>query len=44
MFSAMMPPQPNLSDIEIAGVISYERSSWGNDYGICMPSDVAAVR
>lgn len=44
VYNGAMPPQPTLSDEEIAAVISYERTSWGNDYGICMPADVAAAR
>lgn len=43
-YNGVMPPQPNLSDLEIAAVISFERQSWGNDYGYCMPADVAAAR
>jgi mono/diheme cytochrome c family protein len=43
-YNGVMPPQPGLSDLEIAAVITYERSSWGNDYGACMPDQVAAAR
>lgn len=43
-YDGVMPAQANLSDLEIAAVISYERNSWGNSYGFCMPADVAAVR
>lgn len=43
-YNGVMPAQGNLSDLEIAAVITYERSSWGNDYGICLPADVAAAR
>lgn len=43
-FNGVMPPQANLSDLEIAAVISYERSAWGNDYGICFPEQVRAAR
>ena len=44
LFIEAMPAQPNLSDEEIAAVITYERNSWGNDFGICMPEDVAKAR
>ena len=43
-YNGVMPAQPNLSDLEIASVITFERNSFGNDYGICLPADVAAVR
>lgn len=43
-YNGVMPAQGNLSDLEIAAVITYERSSWGNDYGHCMPEQVAAAR
>lgn len=43
-YNGVMPAQGNLSDMEIASVITYERMSWGNDYGPCMPEDVAAAR
>ena len=32
------------TDIEIAAVLTYERNSWGNDFGDCKPEDVAAAR
>jgi nitrite reductase (NO-forming) len=40
----MVPQAAMLSDAEIAAVITYERHSWGNDYGVCRPEDVAAAR
>ena len=40
----MTPQRALLTDLEIASVMTYERMSWGNDYGPCLPSDVAAVR
>jgi len=40
----MVPQKDLLKDLEIAAVITYERNSWGNDYGDCMPSDVATAR
>ncbi len=43
-YNGVMPAQGNLSDEEIAAVITYERQSWGNDYGLCLPEAVAAAR
>jgi mono/diheme cytochrome c family protein len=44
VYNGAMPAQPNLSDLEVAAVITYERNSWGNDYGMCLPETVAAIR
>ncbi len=45
VFNGVMTPQRDLlTDLEIAAVMTYERSSWGNDYGLCLPEQVAAVR
>lgn len=44
-YNGVMTPQGDmLDDMKIAAVISYERMSWGNDYGFCMPEDVAKAR
>lgn len=44
-FNGVMTPQGTLmSDLEIAAAITYERNSWGNDFGICLPADVVAAR
>lgn len=44
-YNGVMTPQGQmLNDLQIAAVISYERQSWGNDYGFCKPADVAAAR
>ncbi len=44
-YNGAMTPQGNmLSDMEIAAVTSYERNSWGNDYGWCSPDDVKKAR
>jgi mono/diheme cytochrome c family protein len=43
-YNGVMPAQGNLSDEEIAAVITYERSSWGNDFGACLPESVVAAR
>lgn len=43
-YNGAMPAQGHLTDYQIASVVSYERSSWGNADGIVLPADVAAVR
>ncbi len=43
-YNGAMPAQGALSDLEIAAVITYVRSTWGNDYGHCLPEHVAAAR
>jgi mono/diheme cytochrome c family protein len=44
-YNGVMTPQGEmLNDLQIAAVISYERQSWGNDYGFCTPKDVADAR
>ncbi len=43
-WNGVMPPQGNLSDYDIAAVATYERHSWGNNDGVVVPADVAAVR
>lgn len=43
-FNSTMPPLAALNNMEIAAVITYERNSWGNDYGLCLPAAVAAAR
>jgi mono/diheme cytochrome c family protein len=43
-YNGVMPPQGNLQDSEIAAVVTYERQSWGNTFGPCLPADVAAAR
>jgi cytochrome c oxidase subunit II len=40
--TAMAPFGKQLSDTDIAAVISYERSSWGNKSGIVQPAEVRA--
>ncbi|TJY59063.1 cytochrome c oxidase subunit II [Sinimarinibacterium sp. CAU 1509] len=40
----LMPPFKQLSDADIAAVITYTRNSWGNDSGMVQPSDVATAR
>jgi mono/diheme cytochrome c family protein len=43
-FNGAMPPQGQLSDYDIAAVATFERGSFGNNDGIVLPEDVAAVR
>jgi mono/diheme cytochrome c family protein len=44
-YNNVMTPQGTLlTDLEIAAAITYERNSWGNDYGVCLPADVVAAR
>jgi mono/diheme cytochrome c family protein len=44
-YNGVMTPQGDLlDDLEIAAVITYERLSWGNDFGLCLPDAVAAAR
>ena len=40
--TAMQPFGKQLSDTDIAAVISYERNSWGNKSGIVQPAEVKA--
>jgi cytochrome c oxidase subunit 2 len=42
----MMPPfGPQLSDLDVAAVVTYERNAWGNHTGdVVQPSDVSAAR
>ncbi|MGH8714157.1 MAG: cytochrome c oxidase subunit II [Casimicrobiaceae bacterium] len=43
--TAMVAWKGTLSDVEIAGVITYERNSWGNHTGEAIqPSEVAAMK
>ncbi len=40
-----MPPfGSQLEDADVAAVVNYERSSWGNDAPLVSPEDVAAAR
>ncbi|MFT4622795.1 MAG: mono/diheme cytochrome c family protein [Myxococcota bacterium] len=45
VYNGVMTPQGDLlTDLEIAAVVTYERLSWGNDYGPCLPGTVATAR
>ncbi|MEO6926014.1 MAG: cytochrome c [Rhodanobacter sp.] len=44
-YSSVMPPfASQLKDADIANIVNYERSSWGNHAKSVTPADVAAVR
>lgn len=44
-YSSVMPPfAGQLSDVDVANIINYERSSWGNHAKPVTSADVAAVR
>ncbi len=43
-YNGMMPAQPYLTDLEIAEVLTYVRSSWGNKYPAVKPAQVKAER
>lgn len=44
-YTSVMPPfAGQLSDADIADIVNYERSSWGNHAKHVTPADVAAVR
>ncbi len=42
--TAMQAFGPQLSDADLAAVITYERNSWGNSASVVQPSDVKAAR
>ncbi len=43
-YNGAMPPFSQLSDEDIAAVITYERGSWGNTGGAVTPEQVKALR
>jgi mono/diheme cytochrome c family protein len=43
-YNGAMPAQGQLTDYDIAAVATYERLSWGNNEGVILPEQVAAVR
>lgn len=43
-YNGAMPPFSQLSDDEIAAVVSYERTTWGNKGGAVTPAQVKALR
>lgn len=42
--TAMPAFGPQLPDLDIAAVLTYERNSWGNQAGVVQPADVLALR
>ncbi|MCA9490382.1 MAG: hypothetical protein KC621_10670, partial [Myxococcales bacterium] len=42
--SVMTAQGEMLNDLQIAAVLTFERHSWGNDYGDCAPEDVKGAR
>lgn len=43
-YDGSMPPQGHLSDQEIADIVTYERTSWGNTGGAVTADQVKALR
>jgi nitrite reductase (NO-forming)/hydroxylamine reductase len=43
-FNSVMPPMAQLSDAEIANVLTYVMNSWGNSFGSVATAEVTAVR
>ncbi len=43
-YASAMPAWPQLSDQQIAAVVTFERNSWGNKSGMVEPAQVAALR
>ncbi len=43
-YDSVMPPMGQLSDAEVADVLTYAMNAWGNTYGSVSAADVAAVR
>ncbi|MCG6187761.1 c-type cytochrome [Maribellus maritimus] len=44
IYNSIMPPQAHLSNQQIADVLSYVRSSFGNNSGPILPEDVQKLR
>ena len=40
----LMPPFGQLSDADLAAIVTYQRNSWGNKAGLAQPADVKAAR
>jgi nitrite reductase (NO-forming) len=43
-FNSVMPPMSQLTDDEVANILSYVLNTWGNDDGVVTPPEVAEVR
>jgi nitrite reductase (NO-forming) len=43
-FDSVMPPMSQLSDDEVAHILTFVMNGWGNGGGVVTPDEVAAVR
>jgi nitrite reductase (NO-forming) len=43
-FNSVMPPMSQLTDDEVANILTYVLNNWGNDDGVVTPPEVAEVR
>ena len=43
-YNSVMPPMSQLTDDEVANILTYVLNSWGNPGGNVTKADVAAVR
>ena len=43
-YSGQMPANADLTDVEMAAVLTYVRNSWGNADGMVLPDHVAEAR
>jgi nitrite reductase (NO-forming) len=43
-YNSVMPPMSQLTDDEVANILTYVLNSWGNDDGTVTSPEVAAVR
>lgn len=43
-YNGVMPPWKQLSDVDLAAVITYERTNWGNKGSAVTPAQVKALR
>lgn len=44
MYNGVMASFGTLNDFNVAAIVTYERTSWGNDLGVVLPEEVAARR
>ncbi len=43
-YNGVMAAFGTLNDFNVAAIVTYERTSWGNDLGMVLPEEVAARR
>jgi nitrite reductase (NO-forming) len=43
-YNSVMPPMSQLTDDEVANILTYARNSWGNEGDAVSKEDVAKVR